>query len=455
VVVGAGPCGATVLDELIANGVNADDILLVTKVETKGQRADGTRNIFERAKSIRDNGLLSKGAAGNLLNPDQISDPGEIWGVSCLPFSTNWSIASNNEKLLEAYGKTCSNWGVQATSITSQPSIEYPLTGEVLNQLSRKDLSNHLVKNLSGLDHSRLALKSQISGQSCTFDSKCFIGCDKDVPYRPSLEILKLRQKSEFKSILGKLVRIDTINKIAYLENDECIQFTNLYLAPGTEQTLEIIQNSVKNSENLSYLSSSVQLSPFFSFKSSSSKDFYESFLYTDLVFSISESGRQRGLIQVYLPTHEIAARILSTCPKKLISALEPFSGLIQRVLRHFGIIMLFHPGTSEVDSLHSIKSASKTLLRKIRISWGRHGLILMGFPSKYLLNNQTMHIGSLGTETESRGIDSAIFKKLASQQVYLCDTSVLPSLPPGPITALASAYARMIVLQSLKRVNN
>ena len=357
-------------------------------------------------------------------------------------------------ELTESYSKTCTSWGIQASINGALTESEYPITGEEINNLERKELANFLVDKRIGIEHSRLALKSQISGNLCSFDSNCFVGCDQDVPYKPSLQIHQLQRNFQFDLIHGKLLRFDLESKSIFLENGLNLHYQKLYLSTGVRATLEILKKSQQEFADFNYLSSSVEMRPIFIWKKSSEKDFYKSFLYTDLVCSISIKKSQAGLIQIYLPTHEIASRILSTIPKALVRFLEYYSRIVENLLKHVGIIMLFHPGTEKEDSERDIRKRSTELIGQIRKKWLKSGVLVLWGPKKYLLNEQTMHMGALGTMQDLRGVDNPAIKLLSDNSVYICDTSLLPSLPPGPVTAVAAAYTRVIVSKAQRAVD-
>ncbi len=450
VIVGGGPCGASVLDELLTSGVPASEILFISILHNNKATQSKNLSIFSRAEEIRNEGVFAKGNAGDLKTFHQISSPGEIWGVSCLPYSLNWHSTDHMEALTEAYARTCASWGVQATINEYSPESEYPITGEVLNTLERKDLANYLVEKNSDIEHSRLALKSQITGNSCSFDSNCFTGCDQDVPYRPSLQIRELHRLFQFNVMNHRMLRFEPEARNIILENDFSLEYQKLYLSTGVRSTLDILKKSDDLFNNYNYLSSSVQLRPFLVLKKSTDRDFNKSFLYTDLVSSITVEKKQIGLIQIYLPTHEIGSRILSTLPKPLAKSFQKFPRIVEMILRHIGVLMLFHPGTEEEDSKKEIENRSNILVKQIRKRWVKSGIFILGGPRKYLLNEETMHLGAIGLSQDLRGLESAGIKMLADNSVYVCDTSLLPSLPPGPVTSIAAAFARSVVAKTL-----
>jgi hypothetical protein len=452
VIVGSGPCAATVLDELIDHGIEPGDILLVTIPFKSRVRKVAQKDIFLRSKEIREEGKLSKGLESDLSLPNEIVSPGEIWGTSCLPYSEHWKSMEEFEGLKEAYHLTAVKWGVQANRSFQNSDKEYIYTGEEVGSLKRKHLAEKIVSKGRGFQHSRLALKSQKDDATCSQKSSCFTGCPTDIPYRPSAEILKLKASHDFTYIQGEVKQFERESKTLLLTDGSSFRYRNLYLSAGCTGTLDILRRSDETFAKYNYFTSSAILLPFFSMRRASDTDFLHSFLFHDLIFSVSKLGKQIGMVQLYLPTHEISSRILSTLPKALTSFLNLFPKITTVILRHVGIAMIFVPGNAQKDTRKSLRFTLKPIVRQLRIALGKGGIILMSRPSEYLLNEESMHIGALGFVDNVRGLNDAGIMQLSKRGVFICDTSLLPDLPPGPPTALASAFVRLIVRAAIVR---
>jgi len=446
VIVGTGPNGLTVLKELIKCGVHVNEILVLNNSSHSKNEVHPPTDFFERAEDIRKDGLFSKGENGNLRGEFVSGSPAEIWGTSCLPYSIYWRDFTYIDGFRNAFSETVASWGVQAEYSTDSDSGEYQITGEELGKLERKEMATKLVEKNLGFIHSRLALKSQTNGGYCLSASNCFSGCPNGVPYSPERELNHLLTKHAINYRIFHVSRIDTQKKQISSINGDVIEYKYLYLATGCTETYKILKASLNDFQDYGLLSSSVLMLPIFSLRKQTDKDFFQSFLFNDLIFSTKQNGKQILLTQIYLPTHEISSRILATIPKRLLNFMRKIRFPFEKILKHVGIAMIFTPGTSTRDTKKKISVQIKRGIKTLKTALRRANFFLLPLPRAYLLNEESMHVGSLGVDGYSRGLYSTRFMELEEVGIYICDTSILPDLPPGPHTAIASAFVKLLI---------
>jgi hypothetical protein len=266
------------------------------------------------------------------------------------------------------------------------------------------------------------------------------------VPYSPERELNHLVTKYAIKYQRFSVSKIDTQKRQISSINGEVIDYKYLYLATGCIETHKILKSSLNNFQDYGLLSSSVLLLPILSFRKQTDQDFFRSFLFNDLIFSTKQNGKQTLLTQIYLPTHEISSRVLATIPKQLVSFMRKMRFPFEEFLKHVGIAMIFTPGTSTRDTRKQISVQIKRDIKTLRVALRQGSFYLLPLPKVFLLNEESMHVGSLGVEGFSRGVNSTRFMELEQVGIYICDTSILPDLPPGPHTSIASAFVKLLI---------
>jgi hypothetical protein len=456
VVLGAGPTGLSAVRELLESGLEQSDVYLIDQ-NYLGMRVMNTSVDSNRVKSIhhvvsreaRTKGIGKFGQALKETDEGNLK-PSSIWGVSCLP-PVNFEFPNteiSTQDLMAMYTKLCEEWEIQA-----QSSLEsaFPISGETLDKLPRKKKSHELyVPNK--VIHSRLAisvLKSKHS-DGCKLNSDCFSGCPTNSPWNPDKYLKKLLDEYPNLNVIKASVRsLDIPLKVVHTSNGNVI-FDFLYLSLGAIETKRIIESSFHPSLELQ--TTPVVLVPFLLSRKSSHQDYTNSFHYCDLLIPHIENNQLVALTQMYLPSQEITGRIVATFPSFLHRLLaQKLETPLSLLFRRLGICMIFLSpvalGSSKVN-----RSEVNTNVNFLSSLLGESRVWTLRFIKRYLLGGASHHVGSIHIQGEKQfGVNSEIFSKLAMENVYLVDTSALPSLPPGPHTSIAAALAKIIVKKSLK----
>ena len=450
VVLGAGPTGITVVHELLLKGVSPKSITVIDSSKSNHLPEKG-QALTRKQSSVLDTVLRERpskglGKSGISLTDGQslFESPSSYWGVSCLP-PLNWSLGSEiytPHQVKEAYSKVASEWEIQAENSMDS---DFEISGEYLGFLRRKQASLAFVK-AGYASHSRLAIStSNQSGQSgCKLSANCFAGCPNSAPWNPHREILRLKkQHPEINFCYQKINGIEIKEKILNGTNHN-VYYDKLFLSAGANATKILLQPLFAKKIQLE--NSPVIIVPLVFKKKISNQDYYESFLFTDLVVPRIKNKKLTGLMQIYLPTKEITGRVITQLPRflhrLLAKELQTFFGSF---FKRIGIGMIFLESKvvgEELPEADEIRESIRDFKKLLKNS----GILPLPFLKKLLLNGASYHLGSIHLRGEElKGIDSQIYQDLSANDVFVTDTCALPFLPPGPHTSAAAALAKLI----------
>jgi hypothetical protein len=456
VVLGAGPTGISVINELLLNGISPGAITIVDSRNTNFQSKKTTTTLTNSnsilGTVLRERQNKGLGKNGQSLSDDLslIQSPSSRWGVSCFP-PLGWGIGSDSfslEEIRSSYTKVSTEWQIQAES---NPDKDFELSGEVLGGLKRKQLSLDLVKAGYG-HHSRLAISTSGTSLSigCKLNSNCFAGCPNSAPWNPDREISLLKTNHPEINICHQKITGIVLGERFLVGSKHDISYDKLFLGIGANQTRDLVQPLFER--NVLIENSPVVMVPLITKKSSSDNDYSKSFLFTDLVVPVIRKKKILSLLQIYLPTKEITGRVITQLPRFVHRLLaKELLGVFRFIFRRIGVGMIFFESTStQIDELD--KKVVKEMLSAHKNLLKNSGIILLPFFKRFLLNGASYHIGAIHFEGENmRGIDSQLYKDLAAHNVFITDTSALPFLPPGPHTATAAALAKLIVKREMQ----
>lgn len=437
-------------------GVSPQNVLVVDtnlnllRSKSLSSKNDERESIYQAVLRERSNHGLGKVGQSLVNLNDKFEIPSSVWGVSCFP-PLNWDIGTakfSKSQVAESYRRVAGEMEIQAEESSD---LRFPISGEEIGKLKRKSLSNEIA-SIQEFSHSRLAIRTRrtATNNECSLTGNCFVSCPNSAPWNPFTATRNLLM--EFPDIQYQAFNIVGINiQNRTIETpDSVIRFEKLYLGVGAIETHRLLQMNFPN--RIKFDTTPVVILPLYFKKRQNVKDYYNSFLFTDLIVSDVHDNELRSLTQIYLPTKEITARVISRSPRifhKLLAVFmnKPFSPLFQRI----GVAMIFLQSTDiENQTLNSdeFKKARKklsTVLRKasIRIIPGKR---------EHLLNGASYHYGSIRfADDTGKGVDSQLFLTLAKSQIFLTDTSALPYIPPGPHSSISMALAKLIVENSLK----
>jgi hypothetical protein len=482
VVGGSGPTALSFLEALLESGYPEHKVLHVAGSQNLETRKDLVGNprsdfltVLEAWRSANQSGALGKKAKSEEIMLEghgvrTLSDA-HFWGASCLPYSIfdTLSLKIGNE-YWNAINKVVRSWGVHAES--DSLADHYPLTGEIIGKLKRKQISQILVNsakttNSLKLGHSRLALgPSDLSEQSgCIGCGYCFQGCAYDVPWTPSKNLLEIY--TAFPDVMSLAEDIASVSITASnhvritTDFGSQIEATRVVLATGWKQSFQISPPDTE-SNGVAPVSSSNDYAKYFDQSTVimlplvlkhpvSESDFCETFAYHDLVVSIApEDDLPQLLGQVYLPHAELLGRILSSFPigsKTITRFLASNKYFIKYFGRRIGIVMVFLPGADWVASNEQTALARSRTLTALRNLFPEKQVRAMRYFGKVLDKGFSHHVGArCDLLSYARNIISACSISDISiypQPVNVVDTSALPKIPAGPHTLSAAALAR------------
>lgn len=471
VIVGAGPCGLAALDQLLANGVAPPDITIVTPDSDGAQTGTSTERVAEATilssyESARRDGALAKRIEGQPRSLEGMAWQGSQsrhWGASCLPL-TRSAPGGSDTSFLAAYERTVRAWHVSA-EVDGLTQV-FPLTGERTGSLRRKDLA-HSVLNTAPtgtVGHSRLAVRGNDAGEfSCSGRSVCFHGCPTRAPWRSDDALTEILRSAPGLRTLPEVVKEIRPGDASTTElcTDRGIwRAYRVIVAAGWQATSTLLGGRpARLGLSADLQQSTVVMAPLLLRSPAPVADFHRSFTYHDLVVPhLDHQGGLAALTQVYLPTHELAGRMLASAPavarpavRQLLSH-SPSSKGLGRAMRHLGVAMTFFPGTrnwaSNTRELAAWRQVVPGDLRRALTGVGGRvinaGKVVLGA-------GQSQHVGAWAPYRELvprllEGDGQLVPRYPAGVRAVAVDPCILPSIQPGPQTATAAAWGRVLI---------
>lgn len=472
-VIGAGPCGLATLDELLASGVAADDIVLIGPSTPSGptEAGQGEATVASSFASALRDGALTKAVNGTSVSIEDVAAQGTLsqhWGASCLPMPVS-AEGATSQAWLDAYGRTTASWQVNAER--DPLTTTYPLTAETTGGLPRKRQAHAVVESARGqvVGHSRLAVRAGPSNRGCIGRSLCFHGCPVHAPWRADEALAATHEDNPGLTLLPWLVDGLSAGEggdTMVHAGGESIRAERVLVAAGWRATVQLLGGSPPRLDATADVEqSTVVMAPVLLRSRATDDDFFRSFTYHDLVVPHHvEGGELAALTQLYLPTHELAGRMLASVPRSMSRSVQamlsrPSSGrALTRPLRHVGVAMTFLPGSRQWGctqrGLDTWRRHVPGSLREIlRVLGGR----VVDVNKVVLAAGQSQHVGAWTRYADVvpqllSGDRLRIPGGCAGQRALAVDPCLLPTLHPGPHTAIAAACARLAVQEVIRQ---
>jgi len=158
------------------------------------------------------------------------------------------------------------------------------------------------------------------------------------------------------------------------------------------------------------------------------------------------------SLTQIYLPTKEITARVISRLPRIFHRILGDYLEKLFAILfQRIGVAMIFLQATDVNDQTLNYSEFNEAR-KELSAVLSQAAIKIIPGKRELLLRGASYHYGSIRFEHETKkGVDSDLFRILAENEIFPTDTSALPQIPPGPHTSISAALAKLIVEKSLK----
>lgn len=466
-VVGGGPTGLQAIEGLLEAGVPGNQIVLFEeRVLPLHKEPFNRTKRMSLADVMTASELMQRRDHGKSVGTDRISvyGPGQlkfsssyVWGASCLPPHPDYLAAFTFPGFDSALSNVVSDWGVHGEQDPLQKI--FPLHGARTGALPRKPVAYEIVGSAErNVGHSRLAV-GQTSGD-CYGLGACFTGCPTNAAWNPAVQLSKLARTAP--EVI--LVR-ERVNSIASLKGgveiqvgSEVLLFDKVFIAAGWQGSQALMKDlggiwtSQTGTDFSDLEQSTVCIFPIFLRTPTDLRSTDPSFAYHDLVVVTPESEPGYGAVisQIYLPTVELAARIVARAPRSFLSCLgasmrSSLGGrAASKVLGRVAIAMTFLPGgawnTPRVH-LHRILDRAA---RDICEALGDEAILAMPRIAVVQDRGASHHVGAWAPAKnvarsflESDGFDSP--------SVIPCDALALPRVPSGPHTLSAAAMARLM----------
>ena len=395
-----------------------------------------------------------------------------VWGATMLPFSKadtdDWPfnismldskfrelseqipIAGNSDQLDTVYGGFFSRRGI----FPSQRIVQFI---ESANK-------HQNIGSVVGL--SRLAVETGTRDiEGCIYCNRCINGCPSNMIWNSK------RIQSVKESLKMRVMKLTEVDEFVFVdglgidgEQITGLRFDKVLLAAGSVESFRILANSgvVRNSAVLK--DSSTFFLPLFALPKLNTSESNSFGLSQCFIRLNRDTYGPASHFQLY----EYSEELISRARKAL-----PFGGLIPgRILKYFLSKMivaigylggqespsiqmhLLDDGSVELSrhkdgrSLKSRKLSVKLANKKLGRCTKQHGLIPLSFLTQIAKPGEGVHFGSWLPMGESSDL---LGRPNGFQRIHVVDSSVLPSIAPGPITFTVMANAIRIAEESVK----
>jgi hypothetical protein len=395
-----------------------------------------------------------------------------VWGATMLPYckadTGDWPfdisildskfrelsmripITGNSDQLDAAYGKFFSRRGI------------FP--SQRILQFMERACKHQRADSLIGL--SRLAVETGTKDFSgCNYCNQCINGCPSNFIWNSKgigtigehlkMRVLKLVEMDDF-------VKVEGLGLNGELISDLC--FDKVFLAVGCIESFRILANSGVVGDSAVLKDSATFFLPLIAFPmlgASKSNSFglsqcfirlnenalgpasqFQLYEYSDYLLSRARSVLPLGGI---IPT-----RILKYFLSKMVVAIGYLTGQESPSI----LLKLLEDGSVELTrnkngiDLRSCKHSIKNAIIKLRECTKRTGLFPLSFLNQVAQPGEGVHFG--GWLPMGKGSD-LLGRPNGFQRIHVVDSSVLPSIAPGPITFTVMANAMRIAEESVK----
>ena len=444
IIAGAGPTGISALETLLKRGVPPTAILIVDiNPEIWRQKKISPERIEFTLHSVvaRERSLHGLGKAGSIvLDKARMDSPLFYWGLSCYMPSNqllkHWKVEL--EKFHECFESSLTFLEVQGRE---GQQVDAP----ILTQ--RKKLASKINQRNPKFENSWLALSSS-GANECTLQGGCFENCIAKAPITPDRLLEKVTEKwGASAHLVSEITDIDLKNKSIDVQGGR-VYYEKLLLCLGASNSQKLLAKST--SSEIALKGTPVALIPFWSLNINKREDFSNHFSYADLILPLYKDGEIDSFSQIYLPSVEIAGRILATMPR-IIQSVSKILGKrsSQKVFGHIGICMIFLKESNLMETEIEAKNSLNEMYPELRMLLRRVQIYTFKPFVRYLLNGSSRHLGGISAKNDLNcGYHSNLWKELSVQNVFVLDTSLLPSIQPGPHTLIAIALSKYLILE-------
>jgi choline dehydrogenase-like flavoprotein len=313
---------------------------------------------------------------------------------------------------------------------------------------------------------SRLAVETgstKVSG--CIYCNKCIDGCPGDFIWSSRLSI---KEAGYLKMRVTKLIEEKASVKIEGFRIDGSYittqDFAKVFLACGPVESFRILANSKITGKDAVLKDSSTFFLPMFVLPrlgSAKSNSFALSQCFIRLNVGAENHASQ---FQVYEYSEDLILRVRKVLPfgrivprwflklglKRIVVAIgylgEEQSPAIQMQFLEDGSVSLIH--FSEGVTLNQRRQFIKETIKQLAKFTSKKGLVPLKFLTQIALPGEGVHSGAwlpMGQKSDLLG------RPFSSKNIHVVDSSILPSIAPGPITFTVMANAMRIARESVQ----
>jgi len=473
-VVGSGPSGWAAAQRLVELGIEVD-------VFSADVSPNDNSSETHAPKNFKINRKLFKGSdypyrlfpTGPKISQSEVevvtsfaqSGLSLVWGATMLPYQKhdigNWCITDVD--LESGYKWICSKVPI-AGDIDRlvgdfPPYISHPPllpSSRILSFLEKASKAND--KNLT-TGASRLAVYSvRQEKEGCLYCKQCLLGCPIDL-------IWKAPQIVGLANYFGglRVLSINTMEKkhqLKVISKDGNVftfgSYERVFLCSGPVESFRVLSTSNFVSPNAVLLDSQTFFVPIL-ISSKYGKPDLEAHTLSQAFCYLKEGLKTKSQLQIYDYSDDLISRVYQILPITRILPMWLLKKILQRLFVGIGylndgdsakILMQLnkegHVNLSlEGSSGKSAKMIVKSMVRLYRRKFYRLGLWPLTFLTQIALPGQGVHCGGwlpMGFKSDRLGQPNA------SQGIHVLDSSILPSIPAGPITFTVMANAVRII---------
>jgi choline dehydrogenase-like flavoprotein len=395
-----------------------------------------------------------------------------VWGATMLPYceadTMNWPfsisrlepdfveisrlipISGNDDQLSAAYGRFISRRGI----IPSQRILRFL-------ECSQRNPQDGVLVGLS-----RLAVETGSNNTNgCIYCNKCLDGCPNNFIWNSE----KIDVKAKYSKMrVTKVVEVNNMVRVEGLGIDgaaiDALEYDRVFLACGPVETFRILANSgIVGGKAIMKDSSTFFVPLLVRPKLGNVKS--NSFALSQCFIRLnSESEKPTSQFQIYEYSNELISRARKSLPLGFMIPNWVLSFFLKRMMVAIGYLegdrspsiqmQYLAEGSVELSDSDvglSFKERNQSIKRSI-ISLGKFtskkGLIPLKLFAQIAPPGEGVHFGAwlpMGEKTDLLG------RPLNTKNIHVIDSSILPSIAPGPITYTIMANAMRIARESVK----
>lgn len=390
-----------------------------------------------------------------------------VWGATMLPYcqedTENWPLLSS--KLNKYFEEIIQLLPVTGTSDRLSSAYgEFFSRRNVFQSPRMVRLLETLESNVRGeivFGSSRLAVETGLNQKSgCNYCNRCLIGCrdgfiwsSKDKFENTNIERLRVTSIIENQSY----VQINGVDSAGKPVN--CQKFDKVFLACGPLESFRILASSKMVDPTAILKDSATFFTPLFASRKLG-RPGLNSFALSQCFIKLRKDNLRPGAqFQLYEYSDDLILRAKQTLPLGRFIPTPLIKFLLKRLIVAIGYLdgdsspsirmtldenlNLILTNSREGVSKNSMVKIARKSIKNLNSGIQNSGVIAVSLLTKFAMPGEGVHFGAwlpMGVKSDLQG------RPIGSKNVHVIDSSILPSIAPGPITFTVMGNAMRII---------